>query len=136
MNKARRHISTFHRARLSEFNEAFVVGKRSANCNDKISVSQSLDQHLVNLKDSTTKKQILTQADLDNKIMNFIIKDSLPLKEVERKSFLDLMGSLVGKLVVKKRTFFTKRLKIESSNTKTSLIPLQGHLVELVLRRR
>jgi hypothetical protein len=39
---------------------------------------------------------------------------------VQRECFLDLMGSLVGKLVVKKRTFFTERLLMEYSNTKTS----------------
>lgn len=32
------------------------------------------------------------------------------------------MGSLVGKLVVKKRTYFTERLQTEYSNTKTNLI--------------
>jgi hypothetical protein len=32
------------------------------------------------------------------------------------------MGSVIGKLVVKKRTFFSERLQIEYSNTKTSLI--------------
>ncbi|KZS02518.1 Uncharacterized protein APZ42_000417, partial [Daphnia magna] len=52
----------------------------------------------------------------------FIIKDSLSIREVEREGFRDLMGSLVGKLVVKKRTYFTERLQTEYSNTKTNLI--------------
>ncbi|XP_045031061.1 uncharacterized protein LOC116932902 [Daphnia magna] len=117
---ARRHITTYHRARLSDFNAAFAAGKSAAN--DKTSPCQSMDKHLVNLKESTTNKQVLTQADLDTKIMKFIIKDSLSIREVEREGFRDLMGSLVGKLVVKKRTYFTERLQTEYSNTKTNLI--------------
>lgn len=35
---------------------------------------------------------------------------------------MELRGSLVGKLIVKKRTFFTQRLQMEYLNTKTSLI--------------
>jgi hypothetical protein len=121
LTNARRHISTFHRVRLDEFNKDLAAVKKSANSNDK-SVHQSLDKHLVNLKDATSRKHVVTQADLDRKIMNFIIKDTLPLREVEREGFLDFMGSVVGKLVVKKRTLFTERLQMEYSNTKTSLM--------------
>jgi hypothetical protein len=38
---------------------------------------------------------------------------------VEREGFLELMGGLIGKLVVKKRHFFTERLQREYSNSKT-----------------
>ncbi|KAK4006713.1 hypothetical protein OUZ56_011871 [Daphnia magna] len=69
-NQARAKASpyvTYHRARLSDFNAAFAAGKSAAN--DKTSPCQSMDKHLVNLKESTTNKQVLTQTDLDTKIM-------------------------------------------------------------------
>ncbi|KAK4006711.1 hypothetical protein OUZ56_011869 [Daphnia magna] len=72
---ARRHITTYHRARLSDFNAAFAAGKSAAN--DKTSPCQSMDKHLVNLKESTTNKQVLTQADLDTKIMVLVYITSL-----------------------------------------------------------
>lgn len=41
---------------------------------------------------------------------------------MEREGFVELMGGLIGKLVVKKRHFFTERLQREYSNSKTNLI--------------
>lgn len=43
------------------------------------------------------------------------------LRIVEKEGFLGLMGGLVGKLKVKKRTFFTEKLKRNFSNSKTAL---------------
>lgn len=51
-----------------------------------------------------------------------IIKDLLPLRTVEKEGFLSIMERLVGKLVVKKRGFFTAKLETEYSNAKTTLI--------------
>jgi hypothetical protein len=140
---------TFHRARLSDFNAAFSAGKSTANDTISPCQSLD-KQLINLKESTTSNKQVLTQADLDTEIMvldycywfilhyynsatktyskifnvfllqKFIIKESLPLQEVQRECFLDLMGSLVGKLVVKKRTFFTERLLMEYSNTKTS----------------
>lgn len=41
---------------------------------------------------------------------------------MEREGFVDLIGGLIGKLVGKKRYFFTGRLQREYSNSKTNLI--------------
>ena len=41
---------------------------------------------------------------------------------VEKEGFRELMGGLVGKLIIKKRSFFTSKLQSEYSNTKTNLI--------------
>lgn len=43
------------------------------------------------------------------------------LRVVEKEGFLELMQGVVGKLRVKKRTFFTEKLKKEYSNSKTAL---------------
>jgi hypothetical protein len=53
---------------LNDFNAEFAAGKKSsvgASGKD----THNLDKHLVDLKDPPLAKQIMTQADLDTKIM-------------------------------------------------------------------
>lgn len=100
---------------MNEFNVEFAAGKKSSVGNSGKG-TQNLDKHLVDLKYPPLAKQIMAQADLDTKIMNFIIKDTLSLNEVEREGFVEFMGGLIGKLVVKKDVFLLRDLK---ENTQT-----------------
>ncbi|XP_045030961.1 uncharacterized protein LOC116924587 [Daphnia magna] len=80
----------------------------------------AIEKHLVNSKDPH-KTPIVTQSDLDDRIMQFIVQDMNFLRTVEKGGFNWLMDGLIGNLKVKKRTFFTEKLKKDYSNTKTAL---------------
>lgn len=95
---------------MNEFNVEFAAGKKSSVGNSGKG-TQNLDKHLVDLKYPPLAKQIMAQADLDTKIM-----DTLSLNEVEREGFVEFMGGLIGKLVVKKDVFLLRDLK---ENTQT-----------------
>ncbi|KAK4005900.1 hypothetical protein OUZ56_011021 [Daphnia magna] len=61
--------TTFHKSRLNDFNVEFAAGKKSS-VGTSGKGTQNLDEHLVDLKDPPLAKQIMmTQADLDTKIM-------------------------------------------------------------------
>ena len=46
----------------------------------------------------------------------------LPIREVEKEGFRELLEGLIGELVIKGRTFFTEKLEREHSQVQTNLI--------------
>ncbi|XP_045034639.1 uncharacterized protein LOC123475708 [Daphnia magna] len=77
-----------------------LLDKRRNSGKDVFGAQTVIDKHLVNTKEPPTSKPIVTQADLDDKIMDFIVSDMNALRIVEKEGFLGLMGGLVGKLKV------------------------------------
>ncbi|KAK4017353.1 hypothetical protein OUZ56_032300 [Daphnia magna] len=128
LHNVRRHVESFHKLRLPDLNSKIeehktqsLLKKRRDSGKDVFGAQTVIDKHLVNTKEPSTSKPIVTQADLDEKIMDFIVSDMNALRIVEKEGFLGLMGGLVGKLKIKKRTFFTEKLKRNFSNSKTAL---------------
>ncbi|EFX67612.1 hypothetical protein DAPPUDRAFT_330889 [Daphnia pulex] len=78
-----------------------LVNKRRDSGKDVIGAQTAIDKHLVDTKEPPTSKPIVTQADLDEKIMDFIVSDMNALRKVETEGFLGLMGGLVEELKVK-----------------------------------
>ncbi|KAK4037695.1 hypothetical protein OUZ56_029726 [Daphnia magna] len=98
------------------------AGRQSSNVDGKQLIMSTIDKHLVNFNNSPSTITPITQSQLDDHIMDYIIQDTLPLSGVEKGGFVKLMSGLVGTLQLKKRKYFTEKLKQKFSNTKTALI--------------
>lgn len=55
-------------------------------------------------------------------LQSYIVKSMLPLVEVEKEGFRDLVGGLAENFIIKHRRFFTDKLKNEFQLVKTRLI--------------
>ena len=55
-------------------------------------------------------------------LQNYIVQSILPIREVEKEGFRELIASLIGELVIKGRTFFTEKLEREHSQVHTNLM--------------
>ncbi|XP_045027873.1 uncharacterized protein LOC123471071 [Daphnia magna] len=87
-------------SKIEEHKTQSLLNKRRDSGKDVFGAQTVIDKHLVNTKESPTSKPIVTQADLDDKITDFIVSDMNALRIVEKEGFLGLMGGLVGKLKV------------------------------------
>ena len=67
-------LQTFHKPRLVEFNNSFGNQRLQDKTHNEVKNDQApIDKHLVSTKDPPTSKQILTQAELDDRIMVIIM---------------------------------------------------------------
>ena len=67
-------LQTFHKPRLVEFNSSFGDQRLQDKTHNEVKNDQApVDKHLVSTKDPPTSKQILTQDELDDRIMVIIM---------------------------------------------------------------
>ncbi|XP_057377361.1 uncharacterized protein LOC130698693 [Daphnia carinata] len=122
---AKRHIKTKHPSHLSDFIASWRNKREEstsqATSNETKKMAQTkLSDHLHS--SSSKFKQIRTQEELDEAILNHVIADLLPLSEIEKDGFQKLIGGLIGPLVIKSRRSMMEILNQKYARTKSNLI--------------
>ncbi|KZS10177.1 Uncharacterized protein APZ42_025419 [Daphnia magna] len=113
---ARRHVEQlFHKPLLDEFNASFAAGRHSANVNGKEMLSAKIDKHCVNTNNPSRTTPIVTQCQLDDQIMDYLIRDGIPLMEVERDGFVKLLS--VNITITDNGSNFLKAFEVFGPNT-------------------